>query len=67
MNTGLLLKKKINKVTMGANAANTVLEEYSEANVGPKRKRAGNERLKKDKAYLNTLSKYTASKKSSHI
>ena len=58
MNAGELIKKKLTKVTLGASAATTVLEEYADSTQGKKRRRAGNERLLKDKAYLKTISKY---------
>ena len=46
------------KVTLGASAAKTVVEEYVDANMHHKRKRPGNERLKKDRDYLQSLSRY---------
>ena len=61
MNAGELIKKKLTKVTLGASAATTVLEEYADSTQGKKRRRAGNERLLKDKAYLKTISKYVLS------
>ena len=57
VNASDILKKKMTKVTLGASAASTVLEEYADATAGQKRRRAGNERLLKDKAYLKTISK----------
>ena len=45
------------KVTLGASAAKTVVEEYVDANLHQKRRRPGNERLKKDRDYLQSLSR----------
>ena len=46
------------KVTLGASAAKTVVEEYVDANLHQKRRRPGNERLKKDRDYLQSLSRF---------
>ena len=46
------------KVTLGASAAKTVVEEYVDANLHQKRRRPGNERLKKDRDYLQSISRF---------
>ena len=60
LDTSNILRKKMHKVTSGTLAAKTVVEEFVDANRDKehKRRRPGNERLKKDRAYLSTLSRF---------
>ena len=56
MKTTDLLRKKLTKVTIGASAAATVLEEYADKTT-VKRRKTGNERLRADRKYLRSISK----------
>ena len=57
MDTSKILKSKLQRVTVGASAAKTVVEEYVDGHNRRTIKQKGNQRLMKDRAYLNRLSK----------
>ena len=57
MDTSKILRGKMQRVTVGASAAKAVVEEYVDGHNKRTRKQKGNQRLMKDRAYLNQLSK----------
>ena len=57
MDTSKILRGKMQRVTVGASAAKAVVEEYVDGHNKRTVKQKGNQRLMKDRAYLNQLSK----------